>query len=87
MDKYFSIFGHQNPGSGLDPDSLEMLDLDSYPDPDSINPQHWIKILWLTGMDYLNAALAIGEEEEIVLHIPGDLVHFKLELLLRFHLH
>jgi hypothetical protein len=38
-------------------------------------------------MDYLNAALAIGEEEEIVLHIPGDLVHFKLELLLRFHLH
>jgi hypothetical protein len=39
-----SIFGHQYPGSGLDPDpyripdSLEMLDPDLYPDPDAINP-------------------------------------------------
>ncbi len=30
------VFGHQNPGSGLDPDSFEMLD--PYPDPDSMNP-------------------------------------------------
>jgi hypothetical protein len=28
----FSIFGHQNPGS------LEMLDPDPHPNPDSINP-------------------------------------------------
>jgi hypothetical protein len=40
---FFSL-GHQNPGSGLDPDpypapdSLEMLDPDPYPDPDSMNP-------------------------------------------------
>jgi hypothetical protein len=33
---FFVIFGHQT----LDPypDSLEMLDPDPYPDPDSINP-------------------------------------------------
>ncbi len=35
---FSSVFGHQNPGSGLDPDldpyldSLEMLDPDPYPD-------------------------------------------------------
>ncbi len=48
-----SIFGHQNPGSGLDldPDSLEcwirirMLHPDPYPDLVSMNPelQHWMK--------------------------------------------
>jgi hypothetical protein len=45
---FFSyIFDHQNPGSGLDsdPDSLEMLDPDSYPYPDSRkpDPQLWKK--------------------------------------------
>jgi hypothetical protein len=39
---FFLNFGHQNPGSGLDPgpDSIEMLD----PDPDSmdLDPQHCI---------------------------------------------
>ncbi len=30
------VYGHQNPGSGVDPDSLEMLD----PDPD---PQLWVQ--------------------------------------------
>ncbi len=35
---FSSIFGHQNPGCGLDPDSLEMLDPDRYPDP------HWYKV-------------------------------------------
>jgi hypothetical protein len=54
------IFGFQNPGSGLDPDpdwirigsglnpdSLEMLDPDPYPHSDPINPdpKHWIQIL------------------------------------------
>ncbi len=34
---FSSIFGHQNPGSGLDPDSLEMLDPNPYQDPDSMN--------------------------------------------------
>ena len=34
----------------------------------------------------LNATLAIGEEEEIVLHIPRYLVHLELELLLCLHL-
>jgi hypothetical protein len=28
------VFGHQNPGARLEPDSREMLD----PDPDSMNP-------------------------------------------------
>jgi hypothetical protein len=39
-----SVFGHQNPGPGLDPDSLQMLDLNPYPDPDSFNPdpQLWL---------------------------------------------
>jgi hypothetical protein len=34
FELYFfpSVFGHQNPGARLDPDSLEMLD------PDSMNP-------------------------------------------------
>jgi hypothetical protein len=38
---FSSVFGHQNPGSGLgpDPDSLEMLDPDPDPDPD---PQHGV---------------------------------------------
>ncbi len=38
LELYFfsSVFCHQNPGSGLDPESLEMLDPD--PDQDSINP-------------------------------------------------
>jgi hypothetical protein len=41
---FSSVFGHQNPGSGLDPypDSVEMLD----PDPDLMNPdpQLWLKL-------------------------------------------
>jgi hypothetical protein len=44
---FFSIFGHQNPGSGLDPDWIQigiqpkMLDPD--PDPYQMNtdPQPW----------------------------------------------
>jgi hypothetical protein len=37
---YFFLFVHQNPVSGLnpDPDALELLDPDPYPDPDSVNP-------------------------------------------------
>ena len=34
----------------------------------------------------LYATLAVGDEEEVVLHIPRDLVHFELELLLSLHL-
>jgi hypothetical protein len=34
---FSAIFGDQNPGSGLDPDSLEMLDPDPYPDLDLMN--------------------------------------------------
>ncbi len=36
---FLLLFGHQNPGSGLDldPDSLEMLDPGPYPGPDSMN--------------------------------------------------
>ncbi len=42
---FSTIFGHQNPGSGLEPnsdpyqDSLKMLDPDTYPDPDSMSPE------------------------------------------------
>jgi hypothetical protein len=42
---FATIFGHQNPGFGMDPnsdpyqDSLQMLDPDTYPDPDSMNPE------------------------------------------------
>jgi hypothetical protein len=41
------ISGLQNPGSGLDPDSLEMQDPDPYPHSDPMNqdPKHWIQIL------------------------------------------
>jgi hypothetical protein len=35
---FSSVFGYQYLGSRLDPDSLEMLDPDPYPDPDSMNP-------------------------------------------------
>ncbi len=39
---FSSVFGRQNPRSGLNPnldsDSLEMLDPVPYPDPDSMNP-------------------------------------------------
>jgi len=31
----------------------------------------------------VNAALSTGEKEEICIIVPADLVHFKLELLLR----
>ncbi len=41
---FSSVFGHQNPRSGLDldpdPDSLKMLDPDPYPDPMFPGPQH-----------------------------------------------
>ena len=35
---------------------------------------------------YLYAALAIGQIEQVVVHVPADLVHLGLELLLRLHL-
>ena len=34
----------------------------------------------------LYAALAVGEIEQVVVHVPADLVHLRLELLLRPHL-
>lgn len=35
---------------------------------------------------HLNTALAVGEEEEIVSHVPRDFVHLELELPLCLHL-
>ncbi len=40
---FSSISGHQNPGSGLDPYSLEMLDPDPYADSVNPDPQHWLQ--------------------------------------------
>ena len=34
---------------------------------------------------HLNTALAVGEVEQVVVHVPADLVHLGLELLLRPH--
>jgi|688.fasta_scaffold458933_1 hypothetical protein len=58
---FSSVFNHQNPGSGLDPnlnpDSLEMLDPDSYPHPDSIipDPQLCFEENKLTLLKYRNS--------------------------------
>ncbi len=56
---FSSVFGHQNPGSGLDPDpdpdSLEMLDRDPYPNLDSMNsdPQLGGTVIWSFGLHSL----------------------------------
>lgn len=33
--------------------------------------------------EHVDAAIAVGQEEHVVVIVPGDLVHLKLELLLR----
>ncbi len=71
---FSSVFGHQNPGSGLDPDSLEMLDKDPYPDPDSINPDPQLYFLqyycWGPNTNLVNGCRLqlSGVDRRVVVH-------------------
>ncbi len=57
---FFSfVFGHQNYGSGLDPDSLAMLDPDPYPDPDSFTTLENGKKFLKRAKSYLDSPMGL----------------------------
>jgi hypothetical protein len=57
---FFSfVFGHQNYGSGLDPNSLAMLDPDPYPDPDSFTTLENGKKFLKRAKSYLDSPIGL----------------------------
>lgn len=41
-----------------------------------------LRFVWFLPQD-VDAAIAVGEEEHVIVVVPGDLIHLELELLLR----
>jgi hypothetical protein len=75
---FLHFFGHQNSGSGLGTDSLEMLDPDPYPDSDSVNldaqhrvgknpglkknPAQWVYLVFLGFLGFLGFGFFCPDE-------------------------